>query len=178
MPRPDLIERTQYAVSRLARSFQQLMRAQLSCGPVTVQQCYTLAALAAGPRAMKLLAADVGLHQSTLTRVVEKLERQGLVRRERTGGDQRTVVVDLTERGRAAHTALDADGRRLVGALLDGVSRSERDAVVRGLEALARILEPHEASFRALRGGCGQAPTKLRRSTRPRTRTTRRHARS
>ncbi|MFQ5351886.1 MAG: MarR family winged helix-turn-helix transcriptional regulator [Candidatus Binatia bacterium] len=154
MARRELIERTHRSVSRLARSFQQLMREQLSCGPVTVQQCYTLAALTQGPRTMKSLAADVGLHQSTLTRVVEKLERQGLLQRERDGNDQRTVRVALTDAGREMHAKLDAGSKLLVGHLLDGVSADEQNAVVTGLELLARVLDPHGDAFRDLLSRC------------------------
>jgi DNA-binding MarR family transcriptional regulator len=148
MARRELIERTHRSISRLARSFQQLMREQLSCGPVTVQQCHTLAALVGGPRTMKSLAAEVGLHQSTLTRVVEKLEHQELLRRERGGEDQRRVQVALTDAGRRTHALLDAESERIVGTLLDRVSKNEQAAVVKGLETLARVVDPNSAAFR------------------------------
>ncbi len=147
MARRELIERTHRSISRLARSFQQLMREQLSCGPVTVQQCYTLAALVDAPRTMKSLAAEVGLHQSTLTRVVEKLERQELLHRDRSGDDQRSVQVALTDAGRRTHALLDAESQRIVGTLLDRVSKDEQAAVVKGLETLARIVDPNSAAF-------------------------------
>ncbi len=145
-----LTERANSAVSVLARSFQRLRREQLSCGPVTVQQCYTLSALADEPRSMKALAADVGLHQSTLTRVVEKLERQKLLRRRRNGDDQRTVQVELTDSGRRLQDKLQSESLCLVGALLDGMSKQEQDTVVKGLEVLARTLDPHGNAFRTL----------------------------
>ena len=154
MARRELIDRTHESVSRLARSFQQLMREQLSCGPVTVQQCYTLAALTGGPRTMKSLAADVGLHQSTLTRVIEKLERQELVGRERDKADQRTVWVALTGVGRETHARLDEQSKLLVGSLLDGVPADEQQAVVLGIEVLARVLDPHGEAFRNLLSNC------------------------
>ena len=154
MARRELIEKTHESVSLLARSFQRLMREQLSCGPVTVQQCYTLAALVDGPRTMKTLATDVGLHQSTLTRVVEKLERQGLVRRERDADDQRTVRVALSQAGRRTHAKLDGESKRVIGALLDGVPKKERSSVVTGLEVLSRVLDPHSGAFRDLLCQC------------------------
>ncbi len=154
MARSKLIERTQASVSCLARSFQQLMREQLSCGPITVQQCYTLAALTEGPRTMKLLAADVGQHQSTLTRVVEKLERLQFVKRERDEADQRTVHVILTDAGRETHAQLDGESKRMIGVLLDSIPKKEQGAIVAGLEALARILDPHCDTFRRLLGEC------------------------
>jgi len=152
-----LVERAQVAVSLLARSFQHLMREQLACGPVTVQQCYALAALAAGPCSMNRLAAEVGLHQSTLTRIVEKLEEQRLVRRERAGDDLRAVRVSLTKRGARTHHALDAVGKRIVVALLANVPAQERRPVVSALETVARLLDPRDTALRALLQGCGTA---------------------
>jgi hypothetical protein len=42
MKHNQLVERSRHSFTRLARFINQLMRAQLFCGPVTVQQCYTL----------------------------------------------------------------------------------------------------------------------------------------
>jgi hypothetical protein len=44
MKHNQLVERSRHSFTRLARFINQLMRAQLFCGPVTVQQCYTLEA--------------------------------------------------------------------------------------------------------------------------------------
>ena len=45
MAQKQLVKRSQQSFTRLARFINQLMREQLGCGPVTVQQCYTLEAL-------------------------------------------------------------------------------------------------------------------------------------
>ena len=101
MQNKHLVERSYRSFTRLARFFNQLMRQQLFCGPVTVQQCYTLEALMDGPKTMNALAAEVALHQSTLTRVVEKLEKQNFAIRTRKADNQRTVEVRITEDGQA-----------------------------------------------------------------------------
>ena len=100
MAQKQLVQRSRQSFTRLARFFNQLMREQLTCGPVTVQQCYALEALVDGPRTMNELAAEVALHQSTLTRVVEKLEKQNLVQRRRLAHNQRSVEVRITEIGK------------------------------------------------------------------------------
>jgi len=103
MAQKKLVKRSRQSFTRLARFFNQLMREQLGCGPVTVQQCYTLEALADGPLSMKDLAGEVALHQSTLTRVVEKLEKQNLVQRTRKSDNQRSVEVRLTDAGKQTY---------------------------------------------------------------------------
>ena len=92
--------------------------------------------------------------QSTLTRVVEKLERQELLRRDRGGDDQRSVRVALTDAGRRTHALLDAESERIVGTLLDRISKDEQAAVVKGLETLARVVDPNSAAFREVLCQC------------------------
>jgi DNA-binding MarR family transcriptional regulator len=90
------------------------MRAQFFCGPVTVQQCYTLEALNDGPKSMSALAAEVALHQSTLTRIVEKLEKQNLLVRRRKENNQRTVEVQITNAGKQVHALLEAQSSQMI----------------------------------------------------------------
>ena len=111
MENKQLVERSRQSFTRLARFINQLMREQLFCGPVTVQQCYTLEALIDGPKSMSALAAEVALHQSTLTRIVEKLEKQNLLSRRRKESNQRTVEVQITEAGKQVHVLLEAQKR-------------------------------------------------------------------
>ncbi len=154
MATQQLVKRSRQSFTRLARFFNQLMREQLMCGPVTVQQCYTLEALAAGPLFMKDLAAEVALHQSTLTRVVEKLEKQKLVQRTRKLDNQRSVEVRLTDAGKQTYLFLDAVGSRMISDLLDLIPKERQAAIVSAMEELANLLNPHNENFQKLLQGC------------------------
>ena len=154
MAAKQLVKRSRQSFSRLVRFFNQLIREQLMCGPVTVQQCYTLEALVDGPLSMKELAAEVALHQSTLTRVVEKLEKQNLVRRTRKSHNQRSVEVDLTESGRQTYLFLDDAGSQMISDLLDLIPEERRAAVVDAMEELANLLNPNNDDFQKLLQGC------------------------
>ena len=154
MAQKALVKRSRQSFTRLARFFNQLMREQLMCGPVTVQQCYTLEALADGPLSMKDLAAEVALHQSTLTRVVEKLERQNLVQRSRKSDNQRSVEVNLTDAGKQTHAFLDAAGSQMISDLLDLIPRKRQNAIVDAMEEVANLLNPNSEAFKKLLLGC------------------------
>jgi DNA-binding MarR family transcriptional regulator len=130
------------------------MREQLMCGPVTVQQCYTLEALADGPLSMKDLAAEVALHQSTLTRVVEKLEKQNLVQRTRKAENQRSVEVRLTDAGQQTYAVLDDAGSQMISDLLDLIPRERRVTIVDAMEEVANLLNPNNEAFIKLLQGC------------------------
>jgi DNA-binding MarR family transcriptional regulator len=154
MANKKLVKRSRQSFTRLARFFNQLMREQLGCGPVTVQQCYTLEALADGPLSMKDLAAEVALHQSTLTRVVEKLEKQKLVQRTRKSENQRSVEVRLTDAGKQTYLFLDAAASEMISELLDLIPKERRVAIVDAMEEVANLLNPNNEAFQKLLQGC------------------------
>jgi DNA-binding MarR family transcriptional regulator len=154
MANKQLIKRSRKSFTRLVRFFNQLMREQLGCGPVTVQQCYTLEALTDGPLSMKDLAAEVALHQSTLTRVVEKLEKQDLVQRTRKSDNQRSVEVRLTDAGKQTYLFLDAAGSQMISDLLDLIPTERRGAIVDAMDELANLLNPNNDDFQKLLQRC------------------------
>ena len=154
MARKQLVLRSRYAFTRLARFFNQLMREQLMCGPVTVQQCYTLEALVDSPKTMNELAAEVALHQSTLTRVVEKLEKQNLVQRRRPADNQRSVEVRITEAGKQTYSFLDHASSQMISDLLDHIPKERQAEVVEAMEELANLLNPNNEAFQKLLKGC------------------------
>jgi DNA-binding MarR family transcriptional regulator len=154
MKHNQLVERSRQSFTRLARFINQLMREQLFCGPVTVQQCYTLEALIDGPKSMSTLAAEVALHQSTLTRIVEKLEKQNLLTRRRKENNQRTVEVQITEAGKQVHALLEEQSSQMISELLDLIPQSRQIAVVEAMEELANLLDPQNEAFQQLLKGC------------------------
>ncbi|MHB0777200.1 MarR family transcriptional regulator [Halomonas sp. WWR20] len=84
----------------------------------------------------KRLADSLGIELSSLSRTLEQLERQGLVRRFTSVGDRRAREVWFTPEGSRVLTELDARANDARARLLVGVSAQERDTLLR---ALARI---------------------------------------
>jgi DNA-binding MarR family transcriptional regulator len=103
--------------------------------------------LARAPRRrlrMTDLAERVLLSPSGLTRVVDRLERDGLVGRDRFDGDARVMLARLTDRGRqvlreAAGTHLRGIREHFTGRLSEGQLRN----VASALEVVAGPHEPH-----------------------------------
>jgi DNA-binding MarR family transcriptional regulator len=94
-----------------------------------------------GPRRVTDLAAAEAVTQPTMTALVGRLQRQGLVERRPDPSDARAVLVALTAHGREA---LAAQGRARVAVLsarLDALSAADRDALRAALPALQRLAE-------------------------------------
>lgn len=73
------------------------------------------------------------------TAVVDRLERDGLVRRTQSEADRRTVFVALTPNGLEQFEGLAADHEREIGRLFGGMSEADLDALT---EILKRMGKP------------------------------------
>ena len=64
---------------------------------LVLQQLTTHEELTAG-----VIAREISLSQPTVTSIIDRLERKGLLKRERNQHDKRKVMLSMTEAGRAA----------------------------------------------------------------------------
>ena len=78
-----------------------------------------------------------GLKQSTFTSLLDRLERDGLVRRELNPEDHRSLLVHITERGRELTTRLN----RLLEKLEDDIRARLRRPEVKGFQAVMAAVE-------------------------------------
>jgi DNA-binding MarR family transcriptional regulator len=125
---------------------------------LTAQQGQLLCVLMAQPYGMSELGAMLGLAKSSLTGLVDRTERNGLVRRESDPRDTRAVRVALTPRGSRLVDGFYAETCRRVEALSTGLSAAERDTLA-GL--LGRIVLDNEVPvvFIELDGAEAAAPS-------------------
>ncbi|MFC7405947.1 MarR family winged helix-turn-helix transcriptional regulator [Georgenia alba] len=83
---------------------------------------FTLSRAPAGRLRLRALNENILITQPSMSRMVERLERRGLVRRDRADDDARGLVVSLTEEGAALQRSIARRHvrtlRRLVGGAL------------------------------------------------------------
>jgi DNA-binding MarR family transcriptional regulator len=96
---------------------------------LTPQQGQLLCVLMAQPYGMSDLGAMLGLAKSSLTGLVNRTERNGLVRREPDPQDTRAVRVALTSQGGRLAAEFYAETCRRIGRLPAGLSAAERDTL-------------------------------------------------
>ncbi|UED88237.1 MarR family winged helix-turn-helix transcriptional regulator [Streptomyces profundus] len=109
---------------------------------LTPQQGQLLCVLMARPYGMRELGSALGLAKSSLTGLVDRTERNGLVRRQPDPRDSRAVRVALTARGSDLVERFYAETCRRVERLSSGLSPAER-GVLAGL--LGRIVLDNKA---------------------------------
>jgi MarR family transcriptional regulator, organic hydroperoxide resistance regulator len=120
-------------------------RARLRPGeePLSISQYHLLEPLgvAEGARAAGELALAAGVTPPTATRMLDGLERAGLVRRERARHDRRCVHVELTAEGRRA---VDDKRRRLDARraeIFESLAPADRAAAATLLRHLSDVIE-------------------------------------
>ncbi|GLZ80547.1 ranscriptional regulator [Actinorhabdospora filicis] len=97
-----------------------------------------LGSLAMGEKRTQLaLAASVGLDKTTLTAILDRLERDGFVVRKVDPRDRRVRVPEATEKGLEVHDKLTACRDAVEKAMLDGIPAEDKAAFLRVLTRLA-----------------------------------------
>jgi len=97
------------------------------------------------------LAEQLGVHQSTMTRTVDRLVAGGWVTRKVSPDSRREVLVGLTNRGHDLVTDVMAQRRREVAQVLGRTDERGRRAIRSGLAAFAAAAgEPEPGELRSL----------------------------
>jgi DNA-binding MarR family transcriptional regulator/N-acetylglutamate synthase-like GNAT family acetyltransferase len=91
------------------------------------------------------LAHDLGLDRGYLSRILQRLQRQGLVRRANAPNDARAHLLALTAKGRRLFRALDARADAEVAALLSRRSASAQQQLVGAMRTIESVLAPAAA---------------------------------
>src|SRR4030081_560218 len=112
---------------------------QLAAMEVTSAQFIILATLSMGlAKSASDLCKGISYDAGAMTRMIDRLEEKGLLRRSRDPGDRRLVNLELTEKGNAALPRMRDSSMRVLTRFLQGFTKAE----ARQLEAfLTRMLE-------------------------------------
>ena len=97
-------------MTELLRAYQYRDRDRLGYHGLTITQCYVLHLLIQrGRLTLNELAAEMHLDKSTLSRMVDGLERKQAVRRTANPADDRSTLIEATRSGTRLHERVEAD---------------------------------------------------------------------
>jgi len=116
---------------------------------VTVAQHRVLVLLAAhGPQSVGQIAEQLGVNPSNATRHCDRLQKLGLLARNRSAEDGRVVQIALTTEGRALLDAVTRHRRDALAEVVQRLPERERGAVLTALRRLnAASLEVSDADW-------------------------------
>jgi DNA-binding MarR family transcriptional regulator len=136
----ELVARLRLVVARLARRLRQQAEGGLS--PSTLSALASIERM--GPCTLGELAAQERIQPPTVTRIVARLEEDGLVVREADQADRRVARVRLTAVGRQLIHRTRTRKNAYLAKKLRGLSPDELDIVERAVTLLERVLGEDE----------------------------------
>ncbi|MEE8856681.1 MAG: MarR family transcriptional regulator [Lactobacillus sp.] len=95
-------------------------------------------------RSLALLARNAHVRPSSVSEVLERLEKSGLIERRRDQKDRRVLRVYLTDKGSAQNESNSARWYRFVGHLMEPLSEAEKESylqILQKLQSQADLLE-------------------------------------
>ncbi len=114
------------------------------CG-LTPSQLILMQIITSAPDATpSFLAKEISLSQATVTALIDKLEKRGLVRRRRDETDKRRVYIDLTEEGFATLSDAPDSLQRRFQKGFSKLESWEQSFLVAALERTAFLLNAAE----------------------------------
>ncbi|MCB2192142.1 MAG: MarR family transcriptional regulator [Deltaproteobacteria bacterium] len=90
------------------------------------------------------VAKEMYLSQATVTGILDRLEKRGLVERRRDQTDRRKVSLHLTDEGRKAVEQAPLPLQERFASRLEALSDKERDEIDRVLAKVVDLMEAHE----------------------------------
>ena len=134
-----------YLMNRIMGRYNASLRAEMADLGLTTPKMRALAVLSVveGPLIRELSVLTV-VEQSTLSRSLDQLQAEGLVRREGDAVDSRAVRVFITEAGRAVFESLWPHMAAAQARMFRGVPDEERRAFVGTLQKMLHNIRKHE----------------------------------
>ena len=126
---------------QVSQHLSQHFRSHLGKLGLTFPQALTLSALGTdGPIPISKLAERTGSANSTISGVVDRLERLGYAKRTRSDLDRRVILVEATDKYRNLLDRADVSVGEYFNSLLDHLAPEERKKITQGLELLDKAL--------------------------------------
>jgi len=134
-----------YLMNRIMGRYNAALREEMATLGLTTPQMRALAVLSVVDGILiRELAVYAVVQQSTLSRALEALTRDGLIRREADTEDSRAVRLFLTDAGREAHVRLWPHMAGAYQTMFKGISDAEKATFTGTLQTMLRNIRKHD----------------------------------
>src|ERR1700676_1016893 len=112
-------------VNRVRLALLEALDGALSPLNVTAAQYVILSTLASGADSASQICKGISYDAGAMTRMIDRLEQRGLLKRVRVADDRRTVKLQLTDEGKALYPKMRASAMEVINGLLRGFTKAE-----------------------------------------------------
>lgn len=135
------IEQFRTRIREIERAVWAQTRSEALCCGVTMAQCHAILEIgAAGELKLKDLAGRLSLDNSTLSRTVESLVRDGLAERTPSREDRRAMVIRLNGKGHAALDRINSTWDQICREMFRNIPRERHEQLVETVSLVAEAL--------------------------------------
>ena len=128
-----------YLMNRIMGRYNAAVQSEMAALGLTTPQMRSLAVLSVIDGILiRELAVYAVVQQSTLSRALDALARDGLIRREADAFDSRATRVFLTDAGRETYERLWPHMAEAYGAMFKGIDEAEKTAFIATLRTIMR----------------------------------------
>jgi len=134
----QILEAILYLYTESRRITKELARAVLLTGPqLTVLKMLE----GVGDLSLSELSERIRAQNSTVTGIIDRMEREGLVLRERSKEDRRVINITLTEKGSRIAREVSVEPMEVLRASLESLSVAEMRELMKILTKIARRVQ-------------------------------------
>lgn len=134
-----------YLMNRIMGRYNAALQTEMAALGITTPQMRSLAVLSVIDGILiRELAVYAVVQQSTLSRALDTLDQNGLIRRVTDDQDSRATRVFLTNAGREAHERIWPHMATAYDAMFKGVGETEKTAFVSTLKTMLRNIRKHD----------------------------------
>ena len=139
---PELQDRTDYLLCKVSETVKRVADDTFAAHGLSGSHHAVLRVLVAGgPVTQQDVASRLYVHPSTIVDLIDHLEDQGMIVRERNPRDRRAYLVQVTDEGRTRLAEADATAEVLQLSLFDALDEQDRDQLRALLGKLAALPE-------------------------------------
>jgi DNA-binding MarR family transcriptional regulator len=128
-------------LKRLNKTINTIATRELEKFGLTVPQLMVLKQIFCGPKTIGQISKAVDLSYSTVSGIIDRLEREQLVERIRDENDRRVVWIRSTEKVKEKFERVPIFSEEFYNKLFADISDAEMDQIVNALETLITKLE-------------------------------------
>lgn len=138
----SLIESIRDDLHKLTKLLHMLTSQELSKLGITRPQAFVIGEILEGPKTIGQISKAVDLSYSTVSGIIDRLEKNGYVERTRDQADRRVVWIEKTDKVKEVGNQIKIMQRQYYQEVLSTVSEEELEALSKTLHFLTSHLEP------------------------------------
>ncbi len=139
----ESLEASLRALSDVYRKHQEYIKAKYKISALEMEIIQLV--VLEGPKKMKEIGQHFNVKLSTLTSIIDKIERQRLVKRVNSSSDRRVVFLEVTKKGHKLYENYSNYLNVIAQTMRNAMDDQQFGALVHGLQTMTEIVLPSEA---------------------------------